>query len=433
MPSTTLTEPRSSLLPTRAKLAGRSSSANTSTFSPSLGQPVFPASLTNSLENDMLFDDWKDIAERPKFADAVVVSVLDQLHAELVEVFSKLGYHILCEKPMATSIPDCVKMVKDVEEAPEPIIFGVGHVLRYSPYNRLVKEVLDSGAIGDIVNIQHMEPVGNQHFAHSFVRGNWNKEHETTFALMSKCCHDLDILSFYVSGLKPSRVQSFGSIGLFKKSRKPKEAGNATRCLECPAEPDCIWSAKKIYVEPFEPGSTGRKGWAGVMLDNTDMTLENAKKALETSPYGVCVYEAGNDVVDHQTVNIEYEGGITATMTMSAFTEAECARSTIIQGTKGELIGDMHSFTVFDFLTRTKKTYTPQSGIGSHGGGDGGLSAAFVDAVLARDQACLGITPQDVLNSHLIVFAAEKARREGTVVDFDSFKAQALAGKISGI
>lgn len=378
----------------------------------------------------MLFEDWKPIAERPKFADAVVIATLDQMHAELVKVFSKLGYHILCEKPMATTIPECVDMVNDVESAPGQIIFGVGHVLRYSPYNRLVKEVLDTGAIGDIVNIQHMEPVGNQHFAHSFVRGNWSKEHETTFALMAKCCHDLDILSFYLSGLKPSRVQSFGSIGLFKKSRKPAAAGDATRCLECPAEADCIWSAKKIYVDPFEPGSTLRKGWAGVMLDNTDMTLENAKKALETSPYGVCVYEAGNDVVDHQTVNIEYDTGVTATMTMSAFSESECSRSTVIQGTKGELIGDMDTFTVFDFLTRTKKTYSPDNGIGAHGGGDAGLAASFVDAIQSSDQSYLGVTPEDVLNSHLVVFAAEKARRDGAVVNFDTFKSQALAGKV---
>lgn len=141
-----------------------------------------------SLGEDKLFKDWKEVASLPKFADAVVISVLDQLHAPVVRAFSKLGYHILVEKPMATEVSDCVDMVKDVNAAPGDIIFGVGHVLRYSPYNAAVKAVLDSGAIGDIVNIQHMEPVGNEHFAHSFVRGNWGKEEETTFSLMSKCC-----------------------------------------------------------------------------------------------------------------------------------------------------------------------------------------------------------------------------------------------------
>lgn len=144
-----------------------------------------PYSLSCRLADDRLFSDWTQVAALPKFADAVVVTVLDQLHAPVVEAFAALGYHILVEKPMATSIPDCVGMVRGLDAEK---IFGVGHVLRYSPYNRLVKEVLDSGAIGEIVNIQHMEPVGNEHFAHSFVRGNWGKEGETTFALMSKCC-----------------------------------------------------------------------------------------------------------------------------------------------------------------------------------------------------------------------------------------------------
>jgi predicted dehydrogenase len=135
----------------------------------------------------MLFDDWAKVAALPKFADAVVISVMDHLHAPVVSAFSKLGYHILVEKPMATSVADCVNMAKEVDAAGD-LIFGVGHVLRYSPYNTLVKEVLDSGVIGEIVNIQHMEPVGNEHFSHSFVRGNWKSESETSFALMTKCC-----------------------------------------------------------------------------------------------------------------------------------------------------------------------------------------------------------------------------------------------------
>lgn len=129
------------------------------------------------------------MAALPKFADAVVVSVLDQLHAEVVHKFAALGYHILVEKPMATQITDCVNMVHDVTGAGgKQLIFGVGHVLRYSPYNIAVKKVIDSGVLGEIVNIQHQEPVGNVHFSHSFVRGNWGKEETTTFALMSKCC-----------------------------------------------------------------------------------------------------------------------------------------------------------------------------------------------------------------------------------------------------
>jgi hypothetical protein len=124
-------------------------------------------------------------------------------------------------------------------------------VLRYSPYNVAVKQVIDSGALGEIINIQHIEPVGNQHFAHSYVRGNWHKEADASFSLMAKCCHDIDILSFYLSGLEPVKVHSFGSIGHFKPSKQPEEAQGAKRCLDCPIEKSCVWSAKKIYVEPL--------------------------------------------------------------------------------------------------------------------------------------------------------------------------------------
>lgn len=89
----------------------------------------------------------------------------------------------------------------------------------------------------------------------------------------------------------------------------------------------------------------------------------------------------------------------------------------------------LRTFTVYDFRTRQRTTHKPEeTDEGGHGGGDAGLSKAFVDAVAQQKQTCLGITPDDVLNSHLVVFAAEKARHTNTVVDFDTFKAQALDG-----
>ncbi|ADV25526.1 streptomycin biosynthesis protein StrI [Cryptococcus gattii E566] len=376
-----------------------------------------------SIPPENQYESWEPLFARGRIADALLITVLDDLHAELVSAFAPLGYHILCEKPMATSVQDCVKMVKEVELSGAGI-FGIGHVLRYSPYNRAVKEVINSGVLGEIVNIQHIEPVGNQHFAHSFVRGNWKKESESTFALMAKSCHDLDILSFYLSGLTPLKVHSFGSLHHFKKSKKPAEAGDAKRCLDCAFEKDCVWSAKKIYVDGLK--DEGHK-WARHIVDADVLDIENVTDALKTGPYGVCVYEAGNDVVDHQVVSIEYEGGVTASMTMVAFTEAICDRGTRIQGTKGELIGDMATFTVFDFLTRTKTRHTPKSLPGNHGGGDAGLSETFFEAVSKSDQSVLGVTPEEVLNSHLLAFAAEQARKEGKVVNFQEFKDKAMA------
>ncbi|KAL2209497.1 NAD(P)-binding protein [Sarocladium strictum] len=371
------------------------------------------------------FDDWKLILAKGKIADAVIIATLDHLHAEGVADFAQQGYHILCEKPMATSVADCVSMIRNVTQAPDTSkVFGIGHVLRYSPYNQAVKKVIDSGALGEIINIQHIEPIGNQHFTHSYVRGKWRREDDCSFALMTKSCHDIDIVRYYLSGLKPSKVHSFGSLSHFKKSHKPLEAGSTTSCLDCKYEPDCIWSAKKIYVDTLFQENNEK--WARHFVDADALDIENVMDALETTPYGSCVYECDNDVVDHQIVNIEFEGGVTASVTMSAFTEEVCQRRTVIQGTRGELIGDMTTFNVFDFLTRKQMHHTPRLDGGYHGGGDTGLARTFINSVAANNQMQMGVTPEEILDSHLLVFAAEGARKENRVVDFAEFKTQAL-------
>ncbi|KAK0388501.1 hypothetical protein NLU13_4744 [Sarocladium strictum] len=379
----------------------------------------------HGIAEELQFADWKQLLAKGKVADAVIIATLDHLHAEGVADFSAQGYHILCEKPMATSVADCVSMIRNVTTIPDaPRVFGIGHVLRYSPYNQAIKAVIDSGALGEIINIQHIEPVGNQHFAHSYVRGNWRREKDCSFSLMTKSCHDIDIICYYLSGLKPAKVHSFGSLGHFKKTRKPSQAGSATSCLDCQYEPDCIWSAKKIYVDTlFQPNN---EKWARHFVDADSLDVENVMDALEKTQYGRCVYECDNDVVDHQVVNLEFEGGVTASVTMSAFTEQVCQRGTSIQGTKGELIGDMTTFDVFDFLTRERTHHAPKLEGGYHGGGDTGLARTFVNSVATGDQMVLGVTPEQVLDSHLLVFAAETARKEGRVVDFADFKANAL-------
>ncbi|KAI5457562.1 hypothetical protein BGZ63DRAFT_434008 [Mariannaea sp. PMI_226] len=387
-------------------------------------------STPHGIPADMQFDDWRKPLAHGKIADAVVIAILDKLHVEAVAEYSKHGYHILCEKPMATNVTDCIKMFQEVTtKKPVPKVFGIGHVLRYSPYNRAVKEIIDSGALGEVINIQHIEPVGSRHFVHSYVRGNWHKEEDSTFALMAKCCHDIDILSFYLSGRKPLNVHSFGSLSHFKKSKKPVEAGDALTCFDCPYESQCAWSAKKIYLETL-----GRevKQYSQKIVDAEIPDIENVSTVLRATPYGRCVYECDNDVVDHQVVNIEYEGGVTASMTMSAFTESECFRSTRIQGTKGELIGDMVTFDVFDFVSRESKHYTPRQDGGNHGGGDRGIAEAFVASVATNNQAELRVTPQEILDSHLLVFAAEKSRREEKVVNFAQFEQDCMAGKDVG-
>ncbi|KZV69841.1 NAD-P-binding protein, partial [Peniophora sp. CONT] len=385
----------------------------------------------HSVDGSLIFSSWKDFhaasAETiatigKRLADAVLIAVQDHMHAELVEAFAAQGYHILCEKPMATSIEHCLRIEDSVKKA--GVIFGMGHVLRYSPYNQALSEVLLSGRLGDLVNVVHIEPIGHTHFTHSYVRGNWAKEKDSSFSLMTKSCHDIDIMCNWLSPAKPARISSFGGLRHFRKEAKPEAAGDAKRCLDCPMERSCAYSAKKIYLEPVQAGNTG---WPAAVIVDGLADIENITDSLRNSPYGKCVYESENDVCDNQVVNIQFTSGATASFTMIAYTLLQCERQTRLHFTHGEIIGDMTDFTVTDFRANTTKRHSPLREGGGHGGGDLGLIRTFIEAVRTGRQEVLGTDVTDVLNSHLTVFAAEESRRKGVTVDCAQFEKDARA------
>jgi len=364
----------------------------------------------HNIPSENVYTDWKDVAGRERFADAVIVATQDAMHAAPAIAFADKGYHILLEKPMAPNEEDCRRIVETAMK--NGVIFAVCHVLRYTRYTQALRRMIDSGAIGEVVNIQHLEPVGYWHQAHSFVRGNWRNERESSFMLLTKSCHDLDWMR-YIMGARCTAVSSFGTLKHFRAEEKPK--GAADRCLECGCEPVCPYSAKKIYLGRVERGHTG---WPVDVL-TPDVTVEGVTEALRQGPYGRCVYACDNDVVDNQVVNMLFEGGKTASFTMLAFTE-QAHRKTRVFGTMGELYGDGSTIQHYDFLTdRTEVIDTEaldSSILGGHGGGDYGLMTSFVSAVAEDDPTKILSGPEETLESHVMVFAAERARREGRVV-----------------
>jgi len=378
------------------------------------------------VDDTLTFETWNQLHEASaeairtvgkRLADAVVVTVQDRLHVEVVEAFAAQGYDILCEKPMATSVEHCLRIEAAVKKA--GIIFGLGHVLRYSPYTRAITEIVRSGKLGQLVNAQHLEPVGHWHFAHSYVRGNWSKESESSFSLMTKSCHDIDIMCHWFTPDTPDRVSSFGGLQHFRRSGKPLEAGNATHCLDCAYESQCPYSAKKIYLDRVSRGFTR---WPVSPLVDGIPDIENVSDALVNGPYGKCVYESDNDVCDNQVVNFQYASGATVSFTMVAYTTLICDRQTRLHFTHGEIVGDMRTFTVTDFRSGQTTVHRPPPEGGGHGGGDYGLVRAFVEAVRMREQGVLGTDVTDVLKSHLAVFAAEHSRKTGSVVDCVEFE-----------
>ena len=365
---------------------------------------------THAIPSGNVFTDWRELAERAKFADAALVATQDAMHAEPAVAFANLGYHILLEKPMAPNEADCRRIVEAA--IANHVILCVCHVMRYTRYTQALKKVVDSGRIGDVVSIQHLEPVGYWHQAHSFVRGNWRNEAESSSMLLAKSCHDLDWIR-YIMGAKCEAVSSFGTLKHFRKEEKPE--GAADRCLECGHEPKCPYSAKKIYVGRVERGHTG---WPVDVL-TPDVTVEGVTEALRTGPYGRCVYECDNDVVDNQVVNMLFEGGRTGSFTMTAFNQSG-HRKTRLFGTLGEIYGDGSKLHIFDFLTDDTEVVDTEAAdasiLGGHGGGDYGVMDRFVNAVANNDPGRILSGPEETLETHRMVFAAEEARKRNRVV-----------------
>lgn len=371
---------------------------------------------------DKVFLDWKEAAELDRFADAVLICTPDRLHKDPAIAFAKKGYHLFLEKPMSNVEADCREIVATCKA--HDTILAVCHILRYTPWVNKVKEIIDSGAIGKVVNICHTEPIGFWHFAHSFVRGNWHKEADSSFSLLAKCCHDVDLICYWIEGHPCTRVSSFGNLSHFHEGDKPP--GAADRCLDCPAsvENSCPYSAKKIYLEPVQKG-TGHRWPISVITDVVD--IENVTQALKTGPYGRCVYSMDNDVVSHQVVNMQFAGGATATLQMVAFTEKVCAREVKVYGTKGQITvvdGHIPLVTVYDFLKKENTRYeiedeAPPGPLSGHGGADFYAIAAFVDTLLDPDKTKIVTGADDTLASHLLTFAAERARKENRVLNLN--------------
>jgi len=276
------------------------------------------------------FNDWREMASRPRLADAVVIATQDRMHSEPAQAFAELGYHVLLEKPMATTEAECRQIVQAARSS--GVLLTVCHVLRYTPYTLALQDLLGAGTYGEIASIRRLEPVGWWHQAHSFVRGNWRNEAESSPMLLAKSCHDIDWIR-HLMGRRCTRVSSFGSLTHFTAENKPPGAGD--RCVACSVESSCAYSALRFYTQRLESSPTG---WPlDVLTPYPDR--ESILEALATGPYGGCVYGSDNDVVDHQVVNMEFEGGRTAAFTMTAFTRPR-PREDSIFCTGAEITGD---------------------------------------------------------------------------------------------
>ena len=347
---------------------------------------------------------------KEKRADILCVSTLDQDHVRQAIAGLKLGYHILLEKPISDKKEECEALLEAQRKYGGKVC--VCHVLRYAPAFVKVAELLDSGIIGQLITIESLEPVAYWHQAHSYVRGNWRRSEDTTPMILAKCCHDLDLLQYYAKS-KCKTVSSIGDLTFFKAEKAPE--GAAKRCLDCKYVDSCPYSAKNCYIRAWHEEGDPRNNWPyNIITTAHPLTEEALMKAIKEGPYGKCVFYCDNDVVDHQITQMQFENGVTATLTMTAFTQS-AGREMRFHGTYGEILFDggknIIEIRVFGKPSEVIHMETLIEAGHAHGGGDVKLVETLYEILEGRapDRTSL----ESSIESHLMGIAAEESRLRG--------------------
>ena len=360
---------------------------------------------------NMCFASDDELLAQPKLADAMIISTQDAQHVGEALKALELGYDLICEKPISPKLSECLKLQDKVRETGRHVV--VGHVLRYTPFYSTLKKIIEAGELGELRTIDATENVGYYHFAHSFVRGNWRREDETSPMILAKCCHDMDYLRWLADAECESLV-SFGGLSTFTAEHAP--AGAGSRCtVDCPAScrAKCPYDAEKIYLTGEHGYEKNGDAWPQNVVVS-EPTREKLCEALEKGPYGRCVYRCDNDVFDHQTVSMLFANGVKATFTTSAFS-ADIYRTIKITGTEGELEGHLEKekITVRRF-GEAEKVYDLSEAaeqFGGHSGGDAGLAMSFVRLL---EEGGTGLTSVDAsVESHAMALAAHESARQG--------------------
>ena len=363
------------------------------------------------------FSSAEEMLRQDKLADAMIIATQDRQHVGHAIAALEKGYHLLLEKPISPDLDECRKLAEVAKRCKKEVV--VCHVLRYTPIYQKVKELLDSGVIGDVVSIMASENVGWYHQAHSFVRGNWANSKETSPMILQKCCHDMD-LYLWLAGKTCESLTSYGDTYLFKEEKAPE--GCATHCFNgCRVKEDCPFDAEKIYLDNKVFGYRGgNRIWPLDVLVPAGPTEEKVLEVVKNGRYGQCVYHCNNDVVDHQVVNLRMTDGTTMSFTMCGFTP-EISRYARFMGTRGEIRVEMVQLAEnCEISIRKFESDMPVEKIdvaslsddfSGHGGGDDRMVVEFLDIISGEKEESSYVTSLErSLESHYCALAAEYSR-----------------------
>lgn len=373
---------------------------------------------------DMCFDSAQTLAEKGRLADAVINGTMDEQHLETAIPLLNAGYDMLLEKPFAVCEEDMRQIVDCAKKNNSKVM--ICHVLRYTPFYYAIKERIVNGEIGDIINIQMTEHVSYHHLSTSYIRGKWaNSDKCHTTMLLAKCCHDIDLMMWFMSETKPVSISSFGSKFQFKPENAPENAG--TICLkDCPLVDECVYSTKRLYID--HPDRWSFYVWDALEgIENP--TIDDKIALMKTdNPYARCIYKCDNNVVDHQSVLVNFASGATGTHNMVGGS-AEPRRNIHIIGTKGEIFGNFEEskFTVLK-INPSPDAHNEECDVeevdlrvtgdmvgayGGHGGGDERLAEDFVKFIRGEQPSLACTSIFDSVAGHLCVYLADKSRENG--------------------
>lgn len=357
-----------------------------------------------NINNKALYRDIDVLLAKGKLADICIIATQDSQHREHAVKALSVGYDLLLEKPIARNIEELNDIYNAAKKYNKKVF--ICHVLRYAPFFNKIKEELDTGLYGNICTINLTENVAYWHQAHSFVRGNWANTDNSTPMIIAKCCHDLDLLSWYI-GKSCLSVNSFGSLSYYNINNAPK--GSGERCIDCEVKNNCPYNAEKFYI--FDRFDKGFTNWP-VDVVATAPTREKLYQALKSGKYGKCVFKCDNNAVDHQVVNILFEEGITAHLTMTAFSK-DSYRDIHLHCEKGEIYGsgrdNILNCNIFGASSKKIDTNTALKDSYGHGGGDYNLIKDIISLYNGNTGKNLTSIENSLL-SHFIGFSAEKSR-----------------------
>jgi predicted dehydrogenase len=315
--------------------------------------------------------------------DWIVIGCWNRHHTAAAVAALDAGKNVFCEKPLATTLADCVAVKNAVARAKGTFAFGL--VLRYSPHYRRIHQCLADGRLGELISFEFNETLYPGHGGYIF--GNWRRRTELAGShILEKCCHDLDLANWMANSI-PVRIASFGG--------------------------------KRI----FTPANARLRDQAGSNADGVSI-YETWPDAHRVDPFG-----GDADLLDHQVVIMEYANGVKATF------HANCAaaiaeRRFYLLGTLGSLRGDSNDGTI-NFKKIGHNTSLENLEIGDnpdgHGGGDTVMAAGLARTMLKGEKPAAGI--DEAIKSAVVALAIDEAAESGSVVDVRKYWEQVGVGE----